>query len=182
MTAPRAAAAGIGTSATYGISPKVSNRTARIHDVPSGASAAAYQPPVESARAASPPAQGGLLRSAGPARSNVSDRVIRQEARLGGMGMPGHQHDARPRAPHSEQNFPPAGSGAPTQGKRSPAKPTAGHPSHPRPRPPRRPADTAAPFPGAIGPYPECPDMDGPYLDRQRTGIRAERRDCARSR
>jgi hypothetical protein len=24
--------------------------------------------------------------------------------------------------------------------------------------------------------YPECPDMDGPYLDRQRTGIRAERR------
>src|SRR5215469_8175333 len=51
ITAPPAAAAGTGTSATYGISPKASNCTAHIHDVPSGTPASGRRAPTEPAEA-----------------------------------------------------------------------------------------------------------------------------------
>src|SRR5215813_999789 len=176
MTAPPAAAAGIGTSATYGIPPKASNRTARIHDVPSGASAAAYQPPVEPARAASPPAQGGPLRSAGP--PDVMSAIALSANKCGsghGGARPPARHQTRA-APHSEHTFPRL---VPVPAHRTSAHPQSLRPASPLTPGQDRPGDlaaTATPFPGNIGPYPECPDMDGPYFDRQRTGICAERR------
>ena len=78
-------------------------------------------------------------------------------------------------APHSEQNFPPGWFRCPHPGQHSPTKPTAGQPLHPRPKPPADLTTTAAPFPGALGPDTECPDMDGPYLGRHQADIHTER-------
>ena len=53
-------------------------------------------------------------------------------------------------APHSEHIFPRLVPVPRTPDKRSPAKPTAGQPSHPRPRMPRRPGSHGRALPRAI--------------------------------
>jgi hypothetical protein len=105
--------------------------------------------------------------------------AIALSAKKRGSGHGGARPPARRQAraaPHSEHTFPRL---IPVPARRASAHPQSlrlASPLTPHQDRPGNLAATAAPFPELQVLYPECPDMDGPYLDRQRTGIRAERR------